>query len=168
MYVSNRKTEPNEIDDLGSSIARVVNGGNYAASFQCDELGDVESVGDAVAAVNRLYPESKLRPDELEAVRSWAPAWHEIVECIQYGVAKNDGDEPNRRPLTAEAIDQLNKLQGQLKELLDAKVSNEATICRFSAGREVVLDDYPVFWSYRLIVLNPAGGSLLLHGSSSD
>lgn len=168
MYVSNLNAKFNEVDELGGAIARLVNGGNYAASFRCEELDGAKTVDEAIAAINKLYPDSKLRLDELSRVADWSSAWQEIAECIQYGVEENDGDEPNRPPLTEAAIRQLGELEQQMKTLLDAQVSNKATIYRFSAGREIILGDYPVFWSYRFIVLNPDGQSLLLHGSSSD
>lgn len=165
-------TELAQLQALGRSISGIVNGGNYVAFFQCKELLDAHDLEGAIVAINKLYNEAQLHKDDVRRVDEWSEAWTEIAENIWYGVEANDGDEPNRMPLTQEAIERLSQYRKEMEELLGKLVDKEAAIYAFdwsqNTRRYIELDDYIVMWVYRFIILNPDGSAYLLHGSSSD
>ena len=164
--------ELSEIQELGGAISPIVSGGNYVADFVCDDLSGARDLDQLVAAINKQYTRSQLQKEDVKPAEAWPSPWKKISECIWYGVDVNDGDEPNRPPLSQQAIEQLGKHRDRLKELLDKLVDEKATVYTFGwiprIKDHINLDDYVVMWAYRFIVLNPDGSAYLLHGSSSD
>lgn len=160
------------IQELGQTISRLVSGGNYVASFVCDQLPGAPDLDAAIAAINEKHRKSQLQKDDIQPAEGWSAAWQGISECIWYGVDANDGNEPNRPPLTQEGIGELGQYRDRMKELLNKLVDEKATIYTFGWSERIKdyinLDDYVVMWAYRFIILNPNGSAYLLHGSSSD
>ncbi|MFC4048549.1 hypothetical protein ACFOY4_02535 [Actinomadura syzygii] len=147
------------MDELSARLEYLMSGLNFVTTFGLLPLPAGTSLEGAEAAIVQVYPEAELTgPRRTDATE----VWEEIDHAFAY---RGDPSGGSGMELTDAQEAELRELQDRyrvyVREFMEPVSVIYAGGCRGLPG-------YPVFWGYRLLILNPTREGLLLFGDASD
>lgn len=147
------------VDELLAHLEHLMSGLNFVTTFGLLPLPAGTSLKDAEAAIVQVYPEAELTgPRRTDA----AEVWEEIDHAFAY---RGDASAGSGMELSDVQEAELRDVQDRYRDHVRGFIGPDSAIY---AGGCRGLPGYPVFWGYRLLILNPDRHGLLLSGDASD
>ena len=132
---------------------------NYGTYLGLLTLPSGTSLDAAAAAIAEVYPEAELSgPTPTDA----AALWEEIRFGFDY---RGEPSRGSGLDVTEAEEARLRELQGRYRDYVQGFIDAESAI--YTGGMRG-LPGYPLYWDFRLLILNADRPGLLLFGNASD